>query len=374
MVAHVGETITILGGQVSSSGSGSGCAVTNGQGWIVYPNNTVQKAIQDFSLQSGAAGGGNCLCPGTCSPGGISTCLPFTQTYVVNVADINRHLSFTTNNGSIGNNCDVPGREQEVQFAFNVVGNNLPSGAATACPKQSVLILLPCISITKECITDCPPTNSAAYGSPIRFRGVVSNNSDTNTTLFNIQVSDSVPGASITFSNLTSLGHTFNGGVSNINNHLLPGESVSYTGTFTPTGNLCGPFSDTISVTAQDITGFAVNNTDPCIDPVTLQSSGPRAPVTATCTVCTAPCIAVTKICSTNLVFLCNSNPGSIGFSGIVSNCGTVPLTNVVLTDDLTGSTVLSLGSLAIGATAPWSATFTVNPSLCGRSNIVNTV
>src|SRR5882724_4747552 len=55
MVAHVGETITILGGQVSSSGSG--CAVTNGQGWIVYPNNTVQKAIQDFSLQSGADGG-----------------------------------------------------------------------------------------------------------------------------------------------------------------------------------------------------------------------------------------------------------------------------------------------------------------------------
>src|SRR5882672_8856719 len=91
MVAHVGETITILGGQVSSSGSG--CAVTNGQGWIVYPNNTIQKAIQDFSLQTGDAGGGNCICPGTCSPGGISTCLPFTQNDIVNTADINRHLS-----------------------------------------------------------------------------------------------------------------------------------------------------------------------------------------------------------------------------------------------------------------------------------------
>src|SRR6266404_3071905 len=296
-VAHVGETITILGVQVTSAGSG--CAVTNGQGWVVYPNNSFQKAIQDFSLQSGLVGGGNCVCPGTCTPAGvdIATCMPFTQTYVVNTADINKRLLFATNNGSIGNTCDIPAREQEVQFGFNVVGNSLPSGAATACPKQSILILLPCISITKECITDCPPTNSAVYGSPIRFQGVVSNNSDTNTTLFNIQVSDSVPGASITFSNLTSLGHTFNGGVSNINNVLLPGESVSYTGTFTPTGNLCGPFSDTISVTAQDITGITVRNTDPCIDPVTLQSSGPRAPVTATCTICTVPEITVTKQC-----------------------------------------------------------------------------
>ena len=50
------------------------------------------------------------------------------------------------------------------------------------------------------------------------------------------------------------------------------------------------------------------------------------------------PCIAVTSNCSTNLVALCNSNAVAIQFSGTVSNCGDVTLTNVFLTDDLFGN------------------------------------
>jgi uncharacterized repeat protein (TIGR01451 family) len=94
----------------------------------------------------------------------------------------------------------------------------------------------------------------------------------------------------------------------------------------------------------------------------------------ATCPVCTSPCIAVTKTCSSNLVVLCNSNASQITFSGIVSNCGNITLTNVTLSDDLTAGVVLRLGSIAPGATAPWTTNFPVTAALCGRSNIVNTV
>ena len=85
------------------------------------------------------------------------------------------------------------------------------------------------------------------------------------------------------------------------------------------------------------------------------------------------PCIFVTKVCSTNLVALCGTNSSSIGFSGIVSNCGFGPLTNVVLVDDLTGGVVLQLDNLAEGATAPWSTNLEVTADLCG-SNVVNTI
>src|SRR6266699_732289 len=133
-VAHLGDTITVFAVSVSVASGSGGCAVTNGQGWIVYPANNVNKAMQDFNLPSDADGGGSFVCPGGSPSRG--TCLPFAQSYTVSFADMNRHLLFSTNNGSIGSTCDVPGRFQEVQFAYSVLGNNLPSGAATACPKQ----------------------------------------------------------------------------------------------------------------------------------------------------------------------------------------------------------------------------------------------
>src|SRR4051812_49328761 len=91
LVAHVGDTVTITSLAVFNSSFGNTCGVTNGQGWVVYPNNTFQKAMQDFLLRSSAAGGQGHQCP-SADP----VCLPFTQTYTINAADINKALSFTT--------------------------------------------------------------------------------------------------------------------------------------------------------------------------------------------------------------------------------------------------------------------------------------
>src|SRR5207249_8266622 len=126
---------------------------------------------------------------------------------------------------------------------------------------------------------NCPPTNSAAYGAPIAFRGTVCNVGDI--ALTNVTVVDSIGGATITFSNRTSLNNPFptnGGGIT----PLAPGECVTYTGSFAPSGNLCGPFPDTVVACGTD------------------QSSLPKtvcATNSATCTVCAIPAITVPKFC-----------------------------------------------------------------------------
>src|SRR5207248_424475 len=98
-----------------------------------------------------------------------------------------------------------------------------------------------------------------------------------------------VAGASITFSNQTSLGNPFppTGG-----GRLLAGECVTYAGSFTPIGNLCGPFPDTVVACGTD--------TSPTSKQVCATNS-------AVCTVCTAPAISVTKLCPAT-----NGLPGGV--------------------------------------------------------------
>ena len=329
LVAHIGDTVTVNSLAVFTSAFGSTCGVTNGQGWVVYPNNSNQKAMQNFTLLSSAQGGSGHQCPSA-----DAVCLTFTQTYVVNAADMNKMLLFTTNNGTIGNTCQAFPQFNEVQFAFSVIGTPVGSpGGATACPIVPVLVLFPSIQVTKQSVTNCPPNNAAVYGSPINFQGTVKNTSDTNTVLTHIAVSDS-PSASITFSTTTAFGNPFDPVVGNLNNQLVPGDSVNYTGSYTPAGSgaaLCGPFSDTITVTGQDVTSLVVSNT-----------------ASATCSVCTTPCIAVTANCNTVNLGAANT------LSGSVSNCGNVTLTNVVVSDTLYGQ-VATFASLAPGASQTYS-------------------
>jgi uncharacterized membrane protein len=339
LVAHIGDTVTINSLAVFTSSFGSTCGVTNGDGWVVYPDNSSQKAMQNFTLASSAAGGSGHQCPSA-----DTVCMPFTQTYIIAAKDMNQPLSFTTNNGTIGNTCQAFPQFNEVQFAFSVIGTPVGSpGGATACPIVPVLVLFGHISITKQCVTNCLPNNAAVYGNPINFQGTVSNDSgDTNSVLDHISVSDN-PAATINFSTTTTQGHPFDPVVGNLNNQLAPGDSVTYTGSYSPAGTgvaLCGPFPDTISVTAHDVTGLVLSNS-----------------ASATCTVCTTPCINVTKNCDTVVL----GSPNTI--SGVVSNCGNVTLTNVVITDNVYGQ-VTTFASLAPGASQPYSKLVTNNT--CG--------
>src|SRR5258706_14360282 len=91
-------------------------------------------------------------------------------------------------------------------------------------------------SITKVCDTNCFP-----YGSAITFHGTVSNDSDTNTVLNHISVTDSLAGAVITFSPTTTQGRALDPGLGNLNNRLFPRDSWNSTGTSTPRGNRRAP-------------------------------------------------------------------------------------------------------------------------------------
>src|SRR5262249_17363994 len=133
-------------------------------------------------------------------------------------------------------------------------------------------------------------------------------------TIFISSVTDD-PAATITLASTTSSGRTYDGTLTN-------GESITYTGSYQPAGSgaaLCGPFPDTITVVAADKTGFSITNS-----------------ANAQCLVCNNPCIEVTKVCGPAVIDLGVTNGYVV--SGSVSNCGNVPLTNVVVFDVVTNS------------------------------------
>jgi hypothetical protein len=88
----------------------------------------------------------------------------------------------------------------------------------------------------------------------------------------------------------------------------------------------------------------------------------------ASCNVCNNPCIDVTKTCPASVEI----GTTSIPFSGIVTNCGNVPLTNVVVIDDngtpgnMADDITIVIGNLPVGGSAPYSGTNTIAADSCG--------
>src|SRR6185436_13535191 len=96
---------------------------------------------------------------------------------------------------------------------------------------------------------------------------------------------------------VTNCGDVTLTGVTVVDNHagtvlslasLAAHASAPYSGTYTPTGNLCGPFTDTVTATG----------TAPLDTPVVK-----TAQASATCQVCDNPCIDVTKTCDQSVPF-----------------------------------------------------------------------
>jgi hypothetical protein len=190
---------------------------------------------------------------------------------------------------------------------------------------------------------------------------------DGDIALINVNVSDNPP-ATITFATTTSLGNPFpaaGGG------RLLPGECVNYSGSYTPSGNLCGPFADTITATGTD------TSDDPLFVSKTVSATN-----SATCAVCTNPGIDVIKECLDQVVQAGNSTRYRIR----VQNTGDVPLQNVQLVDDSftpgipsDDVTINVPGTLAPGAFFPATGFITnlvtTTTAQCGGTGtITNTV
>jgi SdrD B-like domain len=185
----------------------------------------------------------------------------------------------------------------------------------------SVNVFNPCIQVTKQC-----NGGPFGYGQPISFVVTVTNCGDVQ--LGSVTVVDDEAGTNTTL-------------ISGL--ILQPGQGTTFTTNYIPSGNPCGPFTN--NVTATGLARLSI--------PATVSSTA-----SAVCTVITAPCISVTKTCPSNIVYGTTSYP----VSGVVNNCGNVPLVVTVVD---AGNFTNSLGTIQPGGSAPYSATITV-PVGCG--------
>ncbi len=324
-LVHLGDTVHFF---IHMDADPNTCKLDGGTNWVILPDGTVHVIIENYNKTNcGSDFQINCPLDAGCvgdvpTEIGPSGFLRF-KYGPIQPADVGRILpQYTTGRGSVFT------AQLGLPLAGQIWIGAITDARSTDCADPAthdkasgqgvghVTIVTPAISVTKECVTNCPPTNSAAYNAPIQFRGTVCNTGDI--ALTNVMVTDSVIGAVIVYSNMTSLGNPFptSGG-----GRLMTNECVNYTGSFPPSGNLCGPFPDTVVACGTD------------------QSSLPKtvcATNSATCTVCAIPAITVSKFCPPT-----PTQPGTpLVFSGVVSNAGNVPLTNVtVLNNQPTNNT-----------------------------------
>jgi uncharacterized repeat protein (TIGR01451 family) len=181
------------------------------------------------------------------------------------------------------------------------------------------LVTTPRIAVTQSC-----PANPISLGGVLSYSGSVSNAG--NITLTNVIVTDDRTGASPVFTVAT----------------LAPGASTNFTGSYTV------PVNSGCAITST----LTANGRDQCTGTLVTANAA------ATCQVVGAPNIAVTLACPATATPL----GGLLTFSGTISNSGTVTLTNVVVIRNAPApnTTVFSAASLAAGASANFSGSYTV--------------
>jgi hypothetical protein len=233
------------------------------------------------------------------------------------------------------------------QFFGVLHANASDSAAGDALKEIPITVFNPCIDVQQECVNPCTP-----IGQPIQIRGTVRNCGDE--PLVNVTANNTLAGALI----LRDAGGT----PLATPVRLAPGATAFFTGQFTPTGNLCGPFSNTTTGRGEpECTGG--NRTDSDTD---------------VCHVITRPHITLTKDCfKTGSPGVRTINAGETYVETFtVTNDGDVAVQNVVIHDTKNGVTtdyVCSAGPLAPGAsctftTPPISTTVADCPSITDRA------
>ena len=208
---------------------------------------------------------------------------------------------------------------------LTVTANDKSNGAkvtntvSVTCP----ILTIPGIAITQNC-----PVNAAVPGGLLTFSGTVSNAG--NITLTNVVVRNNLSGATPVFTAAA----------------MAPGDVSSFSGSYLAPTN-CSSAS-TSTATGQSICGVAVTNT-----------------VTVACPIGTTPLLALTQNCPVNPPI-----PGGLlTYSGTVSNAGNITITNVVVLNNLTGSTpVFTAATLAPGAVSNFSGSY-LAPAACSSTS-----
>jgi hypothetical protein len=210
--------------------------------------------------------------------------------------------------------------------AASSCGVSVSANASSTC----TVLTAPQILVTATC-----PTNAILPGASLSYGGTVRNTG--NITLTNVVVTSDRPAANTTLFTVAT---------------LAPGASANFTGTSVVPLDSCS-LTTTLVATARDIcTLNAVTNA-----------------ATTTCTILTAPQIAVTLACP---VLTANAG-GLVTYTGTVSNPGNVTLNNVTVVDSQsTPPLVLTLASLAPGASTNFTASFVTAADSCSVSTTVN--
>jgi uncharacterized repeat protein (TIGR01451 family) len=245
---------------------------------------------------------------------------------VLNLASLapGASANFTATFSSPANACSV-------SSTVTARGSNSCSGAVVTDSESATCVLqtTPALVVRQNC-----PVIPVSAGSLLAYSGSVSNAG--NITLTNVVLINSQTGTNVIYRVVT----------------LPPGASSNFTGSYTvPPGTLCS-VSSIATVTGREIcAGNTLTNT-----------------ATATCTLATAPGIAATLNCPAGPVV----PGGTVTYRGTVRNSGNVILNGVtVVNDQASPSTVLSVASLAPGASASFTVSFTAALDTCAVSSSV---
>ena len=280
------------------------------------------------------------ICPtGTVAPGGIVTYsgtvkntgdIALNDVIVVSDRPAANTRIFSVGRLAVGASANfsgsytVPADACSITTGLKVTGQDICTSATTTAATSITcgVVTNPRITVTLE----CPPT-PATNGSLITYTGTVSNRGDI--TLNNVTVVNLQANPSTVFTVAT----------------LAPGASAAFTSRFTTPANACS-VSSTVTATGNDACTTALVS----------------ASVSATCPLITTPRIVITQNCPVSPV-----NPGGLlTFTGTIRNAGDVTLTNVVVLNDRNGSTpIFTAESLAPGASAGFTGSFTAAADAC---------
>ncbi len=218
------------------------------------------------------------------------------------------------------------------------ISDTLTARAASACGVQvtdtasatTPILTTPSIEVIQSC-----PAAPVAPGSLLAYTGTVRNSGDI--TLNNVVVVSDRPTPNTTVFTVAS---------------LAPGASANYSGSYTVPADVC-------SVTAN----IQANAKDSCTGAAVTRN------FVSTCPVGTGPAIAVTLACPA----VSAPTGGPITYTGTVRNSGNVTLNNVTVLNDLPvpNTVVLTVPSLAPGASANFTSSFTAPADACSVSATV---
>ena len=193
----------------------------------------------------------------------------------------------------------------------------------------SVTVRTPCIDVTKQCVS---AVNVGGNAVVVSFTGSVSNCG--NETLVNVGITNNQPVAGTLVTNISS---------------LAAGQVINFSGTYTNTSNICGPFPDTVTATGTGVGSLGI---------VTDSAS-------AQCTITYSPSISVTKLCPA----VAPAPGGVLTFSGTVCNTGNIALTNVTVVDNQTlttgGNLVANFPLLTNGECRNFTGSISVPANVC---------